>query len=248
MKRLFLILTFCLLIAAGARADATAQKTAINAQEKYDTRHFAQSAKSYERILQDGLYSPEIFFNLGNAYFKSGDLPRALLNYRRAWYFIPGDPDLEANMKLAAETAGVVLPEESFLGRIAFSLSQGHWVNCAQVGYLLTTVLIVAAIAVSRGRNGLLKAALLPLLVALVSCLGIWKWHQLYKDNEQVILSPVAAKYGPTETSTDHFKTPAGSVVRARKAPAKSWRQINLNHNIGWVKKDACAQIVIWKY
>ena len=245
MNRAFFILIFYLCTGL-CRAGVPAQQQALTAQSQYDAQQFVEAARSYEHILNDGLYSAELFFNLGNAYFKAGDLPKALLNYRRAWYFTPGDPDLEANTKLAAQTAGVLLPETSLLERITFSLSQERWVHCALIGYLLATGFIVGAIAISRLRGGLLKAALFPFLFALISCLGLWKWHQLYQSREQVLLSPVTAKYGPTKNSTDHFNLPAGSVVRTHRTPKKGWLELDLNQNTGWIKNEKGSPVVLW--
>lgn len=248
MKQIFFLLTTCLLLISNAHGELSAQKAAFNAQDEYDAQHYANAARKYEQILQDGFYAPEIFFNLGNAYFKAGDLPRALLNYRRAWYFMPGDADLTANINLAAKTAGINMPAEGVPERIAFVLPQERWVNCAQIGYLLTVILIVAAISIPRLRNPILKCSALPLALALFSCFGIWKWHTLYRSNEQVVIQTLSAKYGPTETSTDHFKIPAGSIVSADTKTGSRWQEIELNENRGWIKKESSSPVVIWKF
>lgn len=248
MNRPLLTLIFALLLTGGARADATAQKNAMMAQTHYDAQRYSEAAQSYELVLKAGLYSPEIFFNLGNAYFKSHDLAHALLNYRRAWYFTPNDPDLQSNMKLAAKTAGITLPEESWADRILLSLPQERWVKVALIAYLSITLLVISAITSARGRNTLLKCAALPLTVALMACFGIYEWHQLYQKNEQAALHTMTAKFGPTDSSTDHFSIPAGSIIKMDTLSANGWREINLNHTKGWVKKNACEPVIIWSY
>jgi tetratricopeptide (TPR) repeat protein len=229
-------------------ADAVAQKKALDAQGQYDAQHYAEAAKGYELVLADKVYSPEIFFNLGNAYFKAGDSARALLNYRRAWYFIPGDPDLRANMQLAAKSAGVTLPVENVPRRLAFAHSQEWWVRMAQVGYLLAMVFAVVAITVARGRAVYVKCAVVSLGIAAVACFSVWQWHGLYGESEQIALKHITAKFGPTDESTDYFTAPAGALVRLHAAPETAWAQIDLNGNIGWVKKVDCSSVVIWKF
>lgn len=63
---------------------------------------YQRAALRYERIVRDGgIRNGKLFYNLGNAYFKAQDLGRAILNYRRAERYIPGDPNLRQNLAYA---------------------------------------------------------------------------------------------------------------------------------------------------
>ena len=74
---------------------STANKTA--ARDLYE-----RSALRYERIVREGgVANGKLFYNIGNAWFLRGDIGRAILNYRRAELFIPGDPNLEQNLEFA---------------------------------------------------------------------------------------------------------------------------------------------------
>lgn len=71
-----------------------------DANRLYLEQKFDAAASRYEAIIKNGYENGEVYFNLGNAYYKSGKLQRAVLNYERARKFIPNDDDLEFNIRL----------------------------------------------------------------------------------------------------------------------------------------------------
>src|SRR5204862_132447 len=62
---------------------------------------FAEAAAAYEKIVAGGRVSSALYFNLGNALFKSGRIGRAIANYRLAEQLAPRDPDIRANLRFA---------------------------------------------------------------------------------------------------------------------------------------------------
>jgi tetratricopeptide (TPR) repeat protein len=63
---------------------------------------YTKAVMRYERIVKEGkIKNGKLFYNIGNIYFRMGDIGRAILNYRRAQYFIPDDPNLYQNLAYA---------------------------------------------------------------------------------------------------------------------------------------------------
>ena len=62
---------------------------------------YLQAAGQYEEIIQKGIKNGHVYYNLGNAYYKAQRLDHAILNYKRAKIYIPNDPYLIENLKLA---------------------------------------------------------------------------------------------------------------------------------------------------
>ncbi|NJN94350.1 MAG: tetratricopeptide repeat protein [Anaerolineales bacterium] len=98
------------------------------ANEKYEAGDYAEASAIYEAILDSGLSHSSVYYNLGNAYFKQGDLGRAILNYRRAQSLDPRDGDIAVNLsiaraqtvdKLEAPTGGRLVEPGSIGGRMA---------------------------------------------------------------------------------------------------------------------------------
>ena len=71
------------------------------ANQHYEAGQYSEAAAIYETILASGLHHSSVYYNLGNAYFKQGDLGRAILNYRRAQRLDPRDADVTANLSIA---------------------------------------------------------------------------------------------------------------------------------------------------
>src|SRR5262245_59003220 len=84
------------------------------ANRLYEEGKYTEAICLYEATVRAGRHSPGVFFNLGNAYFKSGELGRAIYNFRRAEALAPRDPDIQANLRFARErisgSAAVQIP------------------------------------------------------------------------------------------------------------------------------------------
>ena len=108
MKNCFLtilIVTFCWILASNLRAqDAT---TIFNeANKSFEKGRYPEAAAGYEKLIESGAVSTAAYFNLGNAYLKSGQFGRAIGAYHIAQKLSPRDPDVRANLQFAREQAG----------------------------------------------------------------------------------------------------------------------------------------------
>ena len=71
----------------------------------YEQGKYSEAVASYEQMLQQGVRSVAVYYNLGNAYFKAGQTGRAILNYRRAQSLSPRDPEVRSNLQFARAQA-----------------------------------------------------------------------------------------------------------------------------------------------
>src|ERR1700743_3292305 len=92
------------------------------ANDQYKKGQYPEAIKLYSQILNSGYQSEAVYFNLGNAYFKSGDVPSALLYYEKAHKLAPGDDDVNFNIYFAnSKTTDQVEPAPEF-----FVMQWGH--------------------------------------------------------------------------------------------------------------------------
>jgi Flp pilus assembly protein TadD len=93
------VITFLFLVdfqrAPNSTSAAKTPPTALRAEQ------IREAAAAYEQILTNGAVSPALYFNLGNAHFKAGQLGRAIAAYRQAERLTPRDPDVRANLQFA---------------------------------------------------------------------------------------------------------------------------------------------------
>src|SRR6187401_894746 len=99
--RLLLVASLGCAYFVGAAPAADALNKFETGNKLYEERKFAEAAAAYQGIVDSGLGSPALYFNLGNALFKSGQNGRAIVAYQRAAQITPRDPDVRANLQFA---------------------------------------------------------------------------------------------------------------------------------------------------
>lgn len=208
------------------------------AQVAYDDGRFAEAVMLYENMVSNGVENTEVIYNLANAYFKDGDLPKAVWHYRKAWYGAPRDPDIRANLHFALNAAGAIEPATGLPGRIFTSLSANEWIVAIIAAYLLLVLLLAMSLLLRSMRFPLLKASLAPAVLLLFALAG-WRYWGLYREAQEavVVKSGTTALYGPVEGSTAHFDVPLAALVQQRGSDPKGWIEIEYDGKTGWVKK-----------
>jgi tetratricopeptide (TPR) repeat protein len=211
----------------------------LKAQATYDGGRYAEAVLLYEGLLNDGVDNAEVHYNLGNAYFKDSDLPKAILHYRNAGYNLPRDPDIKANLHFALNAAGAIEPVPSFMTRLLSALSYNEWIMLATGGYLLLSIILLMLLIIKTGRRAILKLLLLPGAMLLISYLGWNHWKQLKQNPEWVVVKTEATTlFGPVEGSTAHFKLPLGALVKQRNIDSKGWVQVEYDGKQGWLRTE----------
>ena len=114
------------------------------ANESYATGKYANAARDLEELAGRKELSAPLFFNLGNAYFRDGRTGLSILNYERAFWLNPGDPDTRANLRFVRKTAGLFEPTLTWWQVVPgwMSLDAWSWIACAS-WFLLVAVLIL---------------------------------------------------------------------------------------------------------
>lgn len=106
----------------------------------YQEDDFTGAIEAYRSVLDAGFESGDLYFNLGNAWFRAGELGPAILAWERAARLLPGDPDVRANLELARSlTVDDVTPQEAFW---LFQLRDG-WIHLLPRDALFGVVALV---------------------------------------------------------------------------------------------------------
>ena len=89
------------LVFTGISYPEEATQTFEQGNQLYLQAKYPEAISQYEKIVQSGFESGELYFNLGNAYYKNGNIQKAILNYERAKEMLPRDEDVQFNLQLA---------------------------------------------------------------------------------------------------------------------------------------------------
>jgi tetratricopeptide (TPR) repeat protein len=240
--KIFLSMIFGLLLFLST---AQAQDEAFQkAQNAYDAGRYAEAVLLYQGLIESGINNPEVHYNLANAYFKDSDLPDAVSHYRTAWYDLPRDPDISANLHFALNAAGAIESVPSFIEHLFYTLSYSEWIAVAVIGYLLLTLLFILMLFLKNSRRMLLRICLIPAALLLLAGFGWNQWRQLKVHPEWVVVKTEAtALFGPVEGSTAHFKLPLGALVQQRNTDSKGWVEVEYDGKQGWLKTDDISPV-----
>ncbi len=244
MKRLILFVSFLGMIIHAFAIDPLA--TIKEANDLYSKNQFDQAEKLYKSVCEAGYASSELYFNLGNAYFKTNNIKEAILYYERAKLLNPGDKDIEYNLEMARSmTVDKInaLPELFFITWIKWVrdlLSLGGWTILCLITFILSLaalLLYLLTYRISMKKIGF-WIGVFTLLVSLTSfTMGIQLKHMQTANNTAIIFaSPVTLKSAPAESGTNLFVLHEGTKVEILDQVGE-WRWVKIaDGNRGWIK------------
>jgi|SRR6185312_652285 len=219
----------------------------------YAKGNYAKAITFYDNFLNSGYASAAVLYNLGNCYYKTNDIPRAILYYEKAKKIAPQDADIEFNLLLANQkTVDKINPDSQLL-------LQGWWdnfVNLASekgwaiVCMLLFSLFLLLIIVYLLSRRMFLKQLGLwgGLLMLLLCIFSFILSHQQYTaasthDSAIVMTATVTVKGAPADNATQLFVIHEGAKVKVIKTEG-TWVEVKLaNGNQGWMLATDIAAI-----
>ena len=192
--------------------------------EAYTGGDYQRALEDWDDVRETGLSSKELYFNLGNAYFKTGEIGKAVLWYERAQRLDPSDKDVAYNLEYARALTQDRIDEvpEFFLeawGRKAcYSLPSNTWAALSLVFLALTLVLaLLFLLGSTSGRRRLgFFAGIVTLLVALLGWdFAQWQKTEAKRQDIAIVMKPVSSvKSSPsTDGAKDLFILHEGTKV-----------------------------------
>ena len=227
------------------------QELFFEANRAYKEGRYQNAVDDYLQLAKKGYANGNLYYNLGNAYFRSGQLGRAILNYKRAQLLIPRDADLNFNLRYAFDqTRDAVSPSQNFLNQAFFwldgmTLRELLWafgvLNIMFWGILLLRLF-------TRPEWTYYVFIVLLIFWLVIGGSSVVKWHQLRTDQRTVILAPeTGVLAGPDSKDTLLFKLHEGTTVLCERTE-DGWSLIRLSESKrGWVKSSDLEPIIIFR-
>lgn len=227
--------------------------TKQNADDEYAKGNYQQAIKDYQEILKTGV-SSEIYYNLGNAYYRTDNITQALLAYERALQLSPGDNDIRFNLQYArSKTIDKITPEtEMFFVTWYHSLvnftSVDRWANTAIVSIVMALLLILVFLFAPQmwaRKSGFYGSAAFLLLFAFANLFAFQQKHELETKQGAIVIAPtVNVKKTPAVSGSDVFVIHEGTRVDITDRSMKQWRGIKLaDGREGWLKTSQIEEI-----
>lgn len=220
--------------------------TKEQADSAYAHEHYQQAAQQYESLLKQGV-SADLYYNLGNCYYRMDNMTQAVLAYERALLLSPGDRDIRFNLQMArSKTIDKITPESemffiTWYRQLVSLQSVDAWARLALIALAIAIVLALAYLFAERIwlRKVGFFGALFLLLVFVLS--NVFAWQQKrgldHRTGAIVISSAVTIKSTPSKNGTDLFILHEGSRVTITDDTMKGWREIRVaDGKQGWLE------------
>lgn len=233
---------------AGARAAETAKADSLwNAGvEAYSAAQWTSALQNWSKLELSGVESAELYYNLGNAYFKNGDLAHSIIYYERALKLRPSYRDARHNLEFANASIQdniEQIPEfflKTWLRKLCWLLPADVWAVLFLV-FLAALALLAPIFLLSQAsgtRKGAFFGGIAALLLCIIclSCAG-WQKSDYLSDKDAIVVSGSApVKSSPSDqSSSDLFVLHEGTKVHILDSVG-DWRKIELaDGREGWL-------------
>lgn len=217
----------------------------------YDSADFVAALQSYNKILESGFESPELYYNLGNTYFELGELGFSILNYLRAERLNPSDEDIQDNLRFARSFVSVQMQGVQ-LNPVAefFRGLTGRW-TVDTWGWLTSLSLLILclalALSVLRLTVGFMSRFAVWLALALFVCLvalTTFKYRQEFSPDRAVVTAvkaPVTSK--PSGGGEVEFEAVSGMQIEIRDEVEGYYLALFENKRQGWIPAETVVRL-----
>lgn len=251
MKRYLLIIALAAVLAACGRAQENDAWRRGN--EAYTSGEYSKAIAAYNEIRETGMESHKLFYNLGNAYFRDGQLGEAILNYHRALRLRPNNADALYNLKIAESRVRVrIEPLPQFFAsrwlfalRAAMSSNGWAWMCLGALAAALAAALIYLLAQKRMWRKTGFYCGLATVVVCVVALFfALSERHRTLHSPDAIVMQRSAtARTSPDDTGKDAFILYEGTWVRVT-AVLGDWSEVEIpDGNKGWVNTTAIEAI-----
>lgn len=222
-----------------------------DANAQYAEGNYAEAATQYEQILQEQP-TAEVYYNLGNAYFKQGELAQSILAYERALRLKPSFKDAKHNLQFAqSRIIDNIEDTQSFflsnwLKTIRNALSQRVWMVCSIVLFIMALVgfFLFAFSQTLWLRKTAFYCSVVALVVSVMACANAGSLYQRDTQRSEAIITQgiVNAKSSPDRSGNDLFTVHEGTKVEIHEVIG-DWCCVHVGNNIGWMPLEYLERI-----
>lgn len=268
MKKIFiLLLASCTMFSAFAQADSTATENDVvnsiqitspedliaRATIAYEQGNYQQTIDDYESLVAAFGKNADLYYNLGNAYFKNNDFAKAILNYERCLIYDPSNSDAKANLELAkANCVDKIETIQPIIFKV-WSDSIGNIFSCNTWTNLSIALFLIFSICaggyffirkVTIRKIGFYSGIVAILLCFVCNFYANKQFDKINVRDHAIVIAPtVTVKSSPADSGTQLFTIHEGLKVKVRSS-LSGWSEVELSDgNVGWLPSASIEKI-----
>lgn len=244
--RLLLVIGAFALICAAVPSVHGAQNPAFaKANQDFNDGHFREAIDGYQNLVKSGQWSVNLFYDLGNAWFRLGDFGQAILNYERALALDPHHPETQANLQLARDEARSLQMEKDAIGRYLDAGTPTQYSIAAAIAFWLALLATARLFFLHRRSTKLIT------LIILLVCLfagALFALYTMETGGNGSALAIVTGKHVEARLATaDNAKSvlslPPGSQIKILSERG-DWIYAALPNDLrGWIPAGSTERV-----
>ena len=227
--------------------------TKADGDSAYMENDYISAIEVYETILKKG-EAADLYYNLGNCYYKTDNIAKAILNYERALLLQPGNSDIRANLEVAySKTIDKVEPVPdiffiSWIKSLINSMSVDAWAAYGIVSFILLIValyLFIFSKQIVLKKTGFVFGVLLLIITISSNLFAYQQKKRLIERDLAIVMAPsITVRSTPSDSGTSLFVLHEGRKVTIKDNSMKEWKEIRLEDGkVGWVSAEAIEAI-----
>lgn len=244
MKRILFVILVLTISSAYSFAQINEFESANKAytQEKYN-----EAIVLYNKILEKGIVSSDVYFNIGNCYYRLSNFPMAILYYEKAKKIDPADGDIDMNLKIA--NTKIIdkiepIPQLFFIKWWIIITNLFHFDIWALISVFATAIFFILLFfyLINKTYNGKKILFWLSftsfLIIILSSIFAYTQYSNINNKDEAIVFTPtLTVKSSPDEKGIDKFVIHEGTKVKILDE-LNNWVKIKIaNGSNGWIEK-----------
>lgn len=250
LKKIYTLLILMLPLTLWA---ATPEQQVANANKAYFSGQYEAAVKIYEPLVNKGYASSVLFYNLGNAYFKLGNMPMAILYYEKAKKLAPTDSEIAHNIRLANTRLADKFEAVPTLFYVRWYNNAKNMLSpdrMAQVSLIFIALfwVLLGIYFFARRKFMRILSFYTAILFIMAGSFGMVLAYQAHRavltSDEAIVIEPsLGVKSSPDIKSLDQFIIHEGTKVRVMDRIGE-WKEIGIaNGNTGWILSNTIREI-----
>ena len=229
-------------LVSGSILMAQASAQFAKANQEYAAGDFKAAVEDYEDLVRSGQDAPNVFYNLGNAYFRKSDFGRAILNYERALALDPRHPEAQANLRVTRDEARALELIPSRWERLFAFANENQYAVAAAVAFWIGIFSVATWIF---GRRRAIALSILSLSIFAIAVLASYQLSHGRNGRGLAIVTGenVEARLATADNANRVLTLPPGSEIQV-VSQRGDWIYAALPNNLrGWMPANSAEQV-----
>jgi tetratricopeptide (TPR) repeat protein len=235
------IVSVLMISSAFAQSDSGFAK----ANQDYAAGRFQEAINGYETIVRAGEFSANLFYNLGNGYFRAGDLGAAILNYERALALDRHHAEADANLRIVRDEARSLELSPRPIERFLRFASVNQYTITAVIAFWVAVFSLVAMIFIRRRAPAAIALSILSLSIFAIALFAIYRLENGIGGRSLAIVTAngVEARLATADNASSVLALPAGSEIKILSKRG-DWIYAALPNNLrGWLPAKSAEPV-----